>query len=49
MTGIEPAYSAWEVDSPQPWPIQPCLRPATYLSDIRKGGTFLGDGTLGTR
>jgi hypothetical protein len=32
-----------------PYPTQPRFRPAAYRSAIRKGGTFVGDGTLGTR
>ena len=30
-----------------PYPIQPCLRPATYRSAICKGGTFVGEGPHG--
>src|SRR5271166_1961776 len=31
------------------YPTQACFRPAEYRSAIRRGGTFVGDGTLGTR
>jgi hypothetical protein len=35
MTGIEPAYSAWEVDSARPW-----------VSRIVHGGNDLGESIL---
>ncbi len=31
------------------YPTQACFRPAAYRSAIRRGGTFVGDGTLGSR